>query len=284
MQIFARTETDASGSVVKVFAKCWEPAQLGETSCTVKLVLKVNGATYLDKVETVPVGDAGVEEDIDTSKARDAALAKGGKLAQVIEVRSADGATLITTNKRTDAVGAWTKGRSWVCGFPAVMKSTGGGAVSTSWGSSLKWKMTGAVPVYLPFVVGKDAISVSFHGLTYKFAPGTRARFDCVGFLTSVGQVLVPTAIVMSGSVEAAGQPAKQIASALVTPEGTFRSLNREKVDFTVSRASSTRISTMRVTRGKTLQVSHVSGSGANFPCTSGKSISVGRHGIIKHL
>ena len=62
--------------------------------------------------------------------------------------------------------------------------------------------------------------------------------------------------------------------------EAGFTSNGRRPVGFTVARDARRRIDTVRVSRGR-VTARHLFFSGLTFPCTTGKTIRVGRRGLL---
>jgi hypothetical protein len=246
--------------------------------------LIVNGQTVDKRVVTVPLDGDDVVYDVDVSAIRDKALTGKGVMKENLKAYSADGSVFLNETPRTDsAFAGWTRRTAQDCFHARALPANGELPVTSKPGQYVpKLALKNVVPTYFDFATGERNVVVKFNGLTYVVYAHTTARFDCVTFFTSAGPLLVPTVYITSGTVGVLGQPTHQIATALVTREATFRTLNREKVNIIVERQAKLRRSTMSVVQGKTAQATHLIGSGANFACKSGKRLTVGPHGIIK--
>src|SRR4051794_29043269 len=75
-QIFAGITPAAGFSKIKIDDECDAPANEGETTCTFRLRLIVNGKVAYDGVRTLPVNESGESFDVDVSKQRDATITK----------------------------------------------------------------------------------------------------------------------------------------------------------------------------------------------------------------
>jgi hypothetical protein len=281
LQVFAQPEADPSGSNVHILADCQRPANPGDHVCRVRLALVVNGVDVFDELRDLPAGVDGNYIRVPIDSIRDKAMDGNRKITMALTVFAEDGRELARST-RTDKIGGYVRDYA-LCGFRPAMRSDGG-PVKAYWGKA-RWTMEAGVPAYINFrVLSKTPITATWNGLTYTIAPGSLARFDCVGFITSRGIIGVPMLFIVEGRARVEGKPRDnaQIASAIVTREGTFRSLTRERVDFTVKRNATQRLATLSVERGRTLQVSHIIGSGRSYPCTPGRSITVGRRGVVK--
>src|SRR3954468_16905592 len=75
-QMLANIEVDPGASFEHALVECDVPPP-GASSCAVRIVLKVDKKTMLDRATDIPVNQAGIDIKVDTSKERDAALAAG---------------------------------------------------------------------------------------------------------------------------------------------------------------------------------------------------------------
>ena len=285
-QIFAQSEPKPGFGAIEVDASCEKPAHDGESTCTSTLQLVVNGAIVDSRVVTMPVAGDDVVYDVDVSKIRDKALTSGGKISENLKAYSADGSVFLNQTPRTDsAFAGWDVRIAQKCIKSRAIAALTPVTVATKPGQNVpKLALTGVVPTYSDFTTPNTGgtLIVKLNGLIYAFGPNTTARFDCITFFSNRGPFLVPAVFVGKGDVTVSGKPVRQFSTAVVTPEGTFRSLNREAVNFVISREARAKVSQMNVVKGKTLEVTSLQGVSGNFPCTPGRSIRVGRHGPIK--
>src|SRR4051794_33225325 len=282
-QIFAQPQPTPGYDVITVDADCEKPANDGDQTCSTKLQLIVNGKILDERVVTIPLDGPDVMYDVDIHAIRDKAMAGNGKIKDNLKAFSADGTVFLNQTPRTDDVfSRWNRRIAWKCIPGRALRATGGAVRSRPGQQVPNLTLSGVVPAYFNFTTGDQATTVFLNGLAYDIAPHSFARMDCVQFFSSHGAFLVPTLLLLNGSATVSGRPHKQFSAALGTPQATFRSLNHEKVRFTVTENANKHIAEMSVKTGRTLQATHLIGGGADFPCTTGRTVKVGRHGLIR--
>lgn len=130
-------------------------------------------------------------------------------------------------------------------------------------------------------VADRGPMSFTLFGLTYSVDQGTRFRISCVAVNAVRHGAWMPTISLQSGSIHITGRPTgPQLAATVSTPEGNLGSRRVERVDLVVARDPAQRVSTLRVKRGASGQITPVHTSKGS-PCTSGSSLRVNRVGRI---
>lgn len=280
-QIFSQSGVpDVVGGGIPVYAEC-TAAPIGATECTVRLVLEVEGETVLDVVRTIPVNDVGIEERADVRKVRDRVMKAGGRrLAARLRVYAPDG-TLVSDTKRTEDLFTFKPTAKFMdCGVPLFAPMQGGPVTATL--GDERFALADEVPAYLPVVVGAAPVTVKANGLTYAFGAGARFVLSCSSTYSVAHGRPYPSLMLDAGEVRVSGTPSgkRQPAAAVVVREAGFNSKMHEHVEFKVTRDPKTRIDTVRVTDG-TITARHLFASGLEFPCTTGRTIRVGPHGLL---
>src|SRR4051812_3383212 len=278
-QMLANIEVDPGASFEHALVECDVPPP-GASSCAVRIVLKVDGQTVLDRQTDIPVNESGIDIKVKTSKQRDAALLAGRhKIRSELQVLFQSDGSVGDSARRTDKLGGWApKAKALQCGVPEIVAADG--PVRAVWGDQ-SFHMTGAVPGWLG-VAALRAVTFKANGLTYHVAKRTRFSLQCV----SVGAVhagrYFPGLILSSGKVRVEGTPDgdKQLASSVITHEGGFSSQKVEHVDYTVVRNAKKRRAELHVSDGDTMEAVHLLFGGPNFPCTPGHDIVLTAKGI----
>lgn len=263
--------------------ECDAPANPGETSCVLRLRLTVDGAVAYDQVQTVRVNETGIVVRVPIAAQRDAALRQNARsMKELFQVLTPDGATVLDSiHQSDDPAAGWSRRRAGTgCGPKRFLPATGSITTHPDPASSRTTTLTDVLASYLPFTVGTAPVTVKLYGVRYILAPRTKASIDCVFFKSSAGTLPVPALLLESGSADVSGISERTYV-AVVTPEGTFRSLRREHMNLTVSRDASRRRSHMHVSDGDSLHVTHLEGVSGDYPCKSGRDITVGPRGPI---
>jgi hypothetical protein len=267
----------------QVLAECERPAT-GETSCVARFVLEVEGVKVLDRVVDVPRGEPGIVLEPDIRRQRNAVLRKGGDVIHGhLRIYALDG-ELLDQHRRNDRIGVARPSFPMPgCVVPVGMRLQGG-PVTVLW-DGRRHVMTKEMPGWLEVINGPAKASFKLAGVIYTMAPHTRATLHCSLVFSVDRRRWFATLLLQSGAVRVSGKPRgrAQPATNVATPEASFGSRSRERVDFRVMRNAKRRISTMRVRIGRTTEATRiVGGVGASFPCTRGKSIRVSRRGVIR--
>ena len=144
--------------------------------------------------------------------------------------------------------------------------------------------ISGEIGTGEPLVVGNAPVTFKVLGVTYVVSP--HARFDrtCWGLTDYHHGQAAPTVVLDAGRVHVFGKPRRpQIWVGVGTPQGNLGSRSQERVDFTVTTDPRKLISVMRVTVGKTTQVTPFN-TPTRSPCTNGQALSVDRFGHIRRI
>lgn len=175
-----------------------------------------------------------------------------------------------------------------ICPGPAYVHFTGGPVVvinrTLSGKTTLMPVVSGDLEEGEDLQAGDHAVQFTMLGVTYRISPHALFARTCWSLTDYAGGRPAPTVVIDSGSIHVSGRPRGiQYWVGVGTPEGNLGSRSRERVAFTVTRNARAEVSTMRVSVGRTTQVTPFD-TPTRSPCTNGQALSVDRYGHIHRL
>jgi len=137
------------------------------------------------------------------------------------------------------------------------------------------------------FRVTSGRAAIVFYGVRWTFTKGSQFALSCIALTDYFHRRPFPAIVLDRGKVHAVGKPMGGLrAATVVTSEGNLGMRKAERTDLTVTRDPAKSISTMRVARGNSGQITTLF-KGAHrgqhsSPCTNGNALSVTRYGVIR--